>query len=147
MRRMWSTALFLAVVLGLGTSAPAAESSQERRLRLLEEQLKRTQDEVNQLRRELQQQKAISTATQQQTEKAADAAAEAKTKTAKLPGWLDSVTPFGDVRYRHEGFYNQPRLANQDVTANNRERIRARVGIRANFGDEVGATVRIASGN
>ena len=71
----------------------------------------------------------------------------AKAKASKLPDWLNSFTPFGDVRFRTEGFYNQPHLTDQVVTANNRLRVRARVGLRFTYSDELAATVRIASGN
>src|SRR6266481_5540156 len=61
--------------------------------------------------------------------------------TAKLPKWLDAITPFGDVRTRYEGFFQGDRVAE------NRFRLRARVGLTANVSDEVGATVRLATGN
>ena len=60
---------------------------------------------------------------------------------AKLPKWLEVITPFGDVRVRQEGFY-----AN-DLNARNRARLRARIGLNVNPTDEIGATVRLASGN
>jgi len=71
----------------------------------------------------------------------------AKAKASKVPDWLSYFTPFGDVRFRYEGFFNEPHLADQDVTANNRLRIRARVGMRFAYSDEIAATVRLASGN
>src|SRR5690242_8556383 len=143
--RRWRAAV-AGVLLGWATIA-RADTAQEKRLRDLEELLRRTQDEVKQLRREMDQQKVITRATEEQVQHANDTADLAKAKTSKLPGWLNSVTPFGDVRFRHEGFYHQPHLEGQDVNANNRERIRARVGLRVNYGDEVGATVRLATGN
>jgi hypothetical protein len=60
---------------------------------------------------------------------------------AKLPKWLDMITPFGDVRNRVEGFYAD------DLNARTRFRLRARLGVNVNPSDEVGATIRIASGN
>lgn len=60
---------------------------------------------------------------------------------AKLPAWVSMFTPFGDLRLRTEGFY-----AN-DLNARTRERLRARIGMNVNPTDEVGATVRLASGN
>ena len=143
--RRW-TALVVSAVLGLAPAAHA-ENSAERRLRQLEIQLQRTQDEMKQLRKEIEQQKAVTRASEEQVQKAADNADLAKAKTAKLPDWLNSFTPFGDVRFRAEGFYNQPHLADQVVTANNRLRIRARVGLRFTYSDELAATVRLASGN
>src|SRR5262249_10016596 len=133
-------------VLGFAPLAQA-DPEQERRLRLLEQQLQRTQEELKQLRNEIEQQKAVTRANEEQAKHAAEKTEVAKTKTAKLPDWLTSLTPFGDVRFRTEGFYNQPRLADQVVTANTRERIRARVGMRYTYSDELAATVRIATGN
>ena len=60
---------------------------------------------------------------------------------AKLPKWLDMITPFGDIRLRHEGFYQE------DKTARNRFRVRARIGLTANVSDEISGTVRLVNGN
>src|SRR5262249_25189418 len=141
------TALVVLAVLGSAPVAQAADTSAERRLRQLELQLQRTQDEMRQLRKEIEQQKAVTRASQDQVQKAADNADVAKAKAAKVPDWLSYFTPFGDVRFRYEGFFNQPHLASQDVTANNRLPIRARIGARFSYGDEVAATFRLASGN
>jgi hypothetical protein len=141
----------IALVLLLGLPASGwPETSAERRLRLLEEQLEKTQDEIKELRHELDTQRAIGQAAQKQAADAAQAAETAKSETkkvAKLPDWLDHTTVFGDVRARHEGFYHQPAVNGQDVTARNRERIRARLGVRFAFNDELSATIRGASGN
>lgn len=71
------------------------------------------------------------------------AAADERRETilAKLPKWLDYFTPFGDLRTRYEGFY-----ANE-LRARNRFRARVRFGTNVNPTDEVGATIRLASGN
>ncbi len=131
-----------------------AETSTERRIRLLEESLTRTQKELKALKEQVQQQKAIDQAAQKQVQQANETAeaakaatAEAAKKTASLPDWLNRSTVFGDVRYRHEGFYHQPHASKQVVTARNRERIRARLGVRFAFSDELSATIRGASGN
>jgi putative porin len=146
-RAVASTLVLLLAVAGRA----GAETSPEQRLRVLEEQLRRTQEQLNELRQQVEQQKAISHATQKEVaDNAAEtkAAAEAqKKKLADLPSWLNRVTPFGDVRTRFEGFYHQPSVAGQDVTANNRERIRARLGVRFAYSDELSATIRGATGN
>src|SRR5262249_46742722 len=136
--KRWA-ALAVSAVLGFAPIA-RAETSSERRLRQLEEQ-------VRQLRREIDQEKAVNRTNEQQVQRAADTADVAKAKASKTPDWMSYFTPFGDVRFRAEGFYNQPHLADQDVTANNRLRIRARVGLRFAYSDEIAATVRLASGN
>jgi hypothetical protein len=60
---------------------------------------------------------------------------------AKLPKWLDVITPFGDIRTRHEGFYEN------GMQARNRFRLRARIGLTANVSDEISGTVRLATGD
>src|SRR5438093_4438285 len=139
----------VAVLLTVAVSG-GAETPTEKRLRQLEETLRKTQDEVQQLRRKLEQQKAIGQATQKQVEQTAEetkaATAEAK-KGVELPDWLKRTTVFGDVRARHEGFYHQPHKKGTVVTSRNRERIRARLGVRVAFTDELSATIRGASGN
>ncbi len=61
--------------------------------------------------------------------------------TAKLPKWLDMITPFGDLRVRHEGFYED------GLVARNRFRFRARVGLTVTPSEEASATLRLASGD
>ena len=60
---------------------------------------------------------------------------------AKLPKWLELLTPFGDLRLRDEGFYQD------ELHARNRVRVRARLGLTVAPSDEVSATVRLATGN
>jgi hypothetical protein len=102
----------------------------------------------------LKQQNAIGQATQKQAEQAAESAdaakaatAEATKKTASLPDWLSRTTVFGDVRARHEGFYHQTTSKGTPIGSRNRERIRARLGVRFALNDEISATIRGASGN
>src|SRR6059058_5312487 len=139
----------VAVLLTVAVSG-GAETPTEKRLRQLEETLRKTQDEVQELHRQLDQQKAIGQATQKQVEQTAEesktATAEAK-KAVELPDWLKRTTVFGDVRYRHEGFYHQPHKAKQVIGARNRERIRARLGVKVAFSDEISATIRGATGD
>jgi len=140
-----------------------AEDPTERRLRLLEEQLRKAQGELRELREQAEQQRAIGQATQKQVEQTAEesktAAAEAK-KGLELPDWVKRTTLFGDVRLRQEDFYHQPVTeAGQkpdpnlrpalptSATARNRERLRARLGLRVTFSDELSTTLRVASGD
>src|SRR5262249_7584194 len=58
-----------------------------------------------------------------------------------MPKWLDMITPYGDVRLRYEGFFQN------DRSAQNRERLRARIGLTANVTDEVSGTFRLATGD
>src|SRR5216117_119586 len=139
----------VAVLLTVAVSG-GAETPTEKRLRQLEETLRKTQEELRELHRQLDQQKAIGQATEKQVEQTAEetktATAEAK-KAVALPDWLKRTTVFGDVRYRHEGFYHQPHKAKQVIGARNRERIRARLGVKVAFSDEISATIRGATGD
>ncbi len=87
-----------------------------------------TEDELKQAREEEKQKTAAQ-------ESLRDAVA------AKIPKWLDSISLFGDVRNRLEGFYGH------DFHAQTRDRVRARVGLNANVTDEVSGTIRLASGD
>ena len=137
------------MLLAAGLTMPAsAAMTTEQRLRALENLVNEQQQEIKQLRGELKQQKAIGTATQQQAERAEEGAkATDKKVVASIPGWVNKFTPFGDVRIRQEGFYNQPTTPGKVTTARNRTRLRARVGLKFEYSDELAATVRIASGN
>jgi hypothetical protein len=55
--------------------------------------------------------------------------------------WLSRFTLFGDIRVRHEGFYQD------GVTARNRQRFRLRVGARLKVSDELEGGIRLTSGD
>jgi hypothetical protein len=138
--------------MGHATLGRAAMTT-EQRLRALEEQLHKAQGEIERLRGEVQQQKAISQGAQTQIEEARKQQEdqgkkiEETKKGVTLPDWAKKVAVFGDLRLRHEGFYNQPTTSGTAVTARNRERVRARLGVKYTFSDELSATIRLASGN
>ncbi len=117
--------LMVVGLVGLGLAATAAAKDLGD---ILVEKGLITADELRQAREEEKQKAAVE-------ESRRDAIA------TKLPGWLAMVTPFGDLRVRAEGFY-----AN-DLNARNRARLRARLGVNINPSDEIGGTIRIASGN
>jgi hypothetical protein len=151
MRCRRTTVLVLAALV-LPASA-RGESAMERRMRALEQALDAAQTEIKQLRRELDEQKAANKATQQKTEEVvqeqreqAKVVATAK-KGIDVPEWIRKFTLFGDVRVRHEGFYNQPRENGDVVHARNRERLRARAGLKFTYSDELSATIRLATGD
>jgi hypothetical protein len=146
-RTMVAAALLAVLVLATPGSA---ETPVEKRLRVLEQQLHEAQEEIKRLRGQVEQQRAVGQATQRQVEQSAEEtkAAVAETKKGLAIGdWVKRTTVFGDVRARHEGFYHQPHKDGQDVTARNRERVRARLGVRVAFNDELSATIRGATGN
>jgi hypothetical protein len=73
-----------------------------------------------------------------------EAKAEAS-KQVKLPDWLNRTSFFGDIRYRHKGFYNSELQANNPTR--NRERIRARLGLGIDLSPELSAQLRIVTGD
>lgn len=71
-----------------------------------------------------------------------DDKAKAKTGAAKTwPDWLDRFSLFGDLRVRGEGFFQN------DVTARDRFRIRARLGVTAKASDELEGSLRLVTGD
>ncbi len=150
MRRRGAGALALGVWIATTLSAGAAMTT-EQRLRALEDLVREQQQEIKQLRGELRQQKAIGTATQQQAERAEEQGkATDKKVVASLPEWVNKFTPFGDIRIRQEGFYNQPTpkaSGGSPIDARNRTRFRWRLGLKYAYSDELSATIRLASGN
>ncbi len=146
-------AIALAVVASLILSGQAfAVDSAEKRIQRLEQQLGQALKQIDELKKEVKQQKAVGTATAKQVEQNDLAQKETEKKVATpaalLPDWLKKVSLFGDVRIRHEGFYHQPGpTKGATITARNRERFRARVGVNVNYSDELSGTVRAATGN
>jgi Putative porin len=66
-------------------------------------------------------------------------------KQSKLPDWLHRTSIFGDIRYRHEGFYNSELQANNPTR--NRERIRARLGLGLDLSPELSGKLRLVTGD
>jgi hypothetical protein len=145
----------LAIVWFVECAAAEAAMTTEQRLRALEALVQQQQQEIQQLRGELRQQKG-DTAAQQQAAPADDGKKTAEKKTAEkkatasIPAWVGKLTPFGDVRVRQEGFYNQakPREGGGSaIHARNRTRLRWRLGLKYTHSDELSLTTRLASGN
>ena len=142
------------VFIVMSISMPAAyAASTEDRLRALENLVRSQQEEIKELRGELKQQKVVGAAASDQAARAEDQAkAVEKKATASIPQWINKFTPFGDMRLRQEGFYDQPTPTNTNgkgpaVTARNRTRIRYRLGLQYVYSDELSVTGRLASGN
>jgi hypothetical protein len=143
--------LVAAVVIGvLGVTCAQAAMSADQRIRLLEQALRRQQEEIQELRQELHQQKAVGQATSKQAEQADQKATEVQTAQKASPGakWADKISLFGDGRIRYEGFFNQPSTpGGSPVVARNRERLRFRIGATYRYSDELAATIRLVSGD
>ena len=80
-------------------------------------------------------------AKEEEKQKAAAEESRRDSILAKLPKWLEMVTLFGDLRLRYEGLYEH------NLNANNRERLRGRLGMAVNPAEEVGMTFRLATGD
>lgn len=131
-------------------SAKKSSGGGDARIRALEGALRQTQEELKSLKGRVEQQRAIGQATAKETQEAADAAkvaTETAKKGASLPDWLSKTSLYGDVRYRHEGYYHAPHQAKTVSTARNRERVRARIGVKFTYSDELSANIRVATGN
>ncbi len=59
----------------------------------------------------------------------------------QMPKWVSYLTPFGDLRLRYEGFWQD------HFSAINRFRLRARLGLTVQPDPQIGATFRLATGN
>src|SRR5215204_2109309 len=91
------------------------------------------------------QQQTLVTQTQTQAEQQAKAVEELKKTTVadvkKNIDWLNRISFFGDIRVRHEGFYQDT------IGARNRQRLRLRFGARIQISDELEGSVRLVSGD
>lgn len=141
------TALACAVAILHAASAVCAEPSAEERIRALERALEQQREEIRELRRLLNEQKTSATLTRQQAQQAEAKATAVETAQKRLPRWLERLSLFGDLRVRYEGFYHRPEEAGEPVTIGGQARLRARLGATYRFGDELAATIMLASGN
>ncbi|MFN7952965.1 MAG: putative porin [bacterium] len=126
MRRfIGSCVLLCAVTLGLAASARAADTTREL-ITILRAKGEISEEQYQALLGQIEE----------------DDKAKAKTGAGKAwPEWLDRFSLFGDMRVRGEGFFQN------DVTARDRFRVRARIGVNAKASDEIDGTVRLATGD
>jgi hypothetical protein len=131
--------LFIAMVIGVFSPVIArAEQGTDARIENLEAAVRALQAELAALK----------------TERAAEKAKAAKQVRVNksdfaAPDWVKSITPFGDFRYRYESLDNTSGEDNDDTLVNKRRRnrIRARLGFKAEINDEWDTIFRIASGS
>lgn len=145
-----SIRIVAAVLLLAQHGVAFGETPTERRLRVLEEQLKAAQEEIKHLRDEVKQEKAVGQAIQrqaEQTEQATKPPGVVETVKAGLPDWIKSFTPMGELRLRYDGQFHQPTSTGTKATANNQARLRARLGVKYTYSDELSGTIRLATGN
>jgi hypothetical protein len=91
------------------------------------------------------QQQALQTQTAMNAEQQAKAVEDLKKTTVadvkKNIDWLNRFTFFGDIRVRHEGFFQD------GVEARNRQRLRLRFGARMQISEELEGALRLVSGD
>ena len=78
---------------------------------------------------------------EQQTQAVEDLKKTAVADVKKNIDWLSRISLFGDIRLRHEGFYQN------SIDSRNRERFRLRVGARLQISDELEGGLRLVSGD
>jgi hypothetical protein len=122
------------LTLGMMMMSPSPSES-KRILEILRDKGVITEEEYRQ---------AIEEAKGKDEEMVKEAKAEAS-KQFKLPDWLHRASFFGDIRYRHEGFYNSELQANNPTR--NRERIRVRLGLGVDLSPELSGQLRIVTGD
>ncbi len=78
---------------------------------------------------------------EQQTKAVEELKKTAITDVKKNLDWLNRFSFFGDIRVRHEGFYQD------QVNSRNRQRLRLRFGARVQMSDELEAGIRLVTGD
>ncbi len=136
----------LVVTIVLGFIAPTAAYAQgdaNARIERLEASLKALQGELAQLKAERPRDAGIAGATidQKKIDEMVTKAIDSK-GVGGAPAWVNNIKLFGDFRYRHEQIDNDAASEQRD-----RNRIRARIGLKATINDEFDAIFRIASGS
>lgn len=67
-----------------------------------------------------------------------------KKTTLELPGWLEKIKPYGDLRLRYDG---QWQTKDSGDSNRNRERFRLRAGLKAQISETTEVDIRLASGS
>ena len=147
MHRKHPTSIALTAAILLALAAPAAAEDQtEARLRKLEASLQALQAELAALKAE--RAAALNAAAAPSEYKVhidrmvEEAVNEKVSKAGDAPSWAQNVQLFGDFRYRHEQTNDTSGSEQRD-----RNRIRARLGLKATVNEEVDAIFRIATGS
>lgn len=139
--------IMLVLVMTVSQNAKADEISDlKRQLAEQQQMLLKMQQRLDQL--EIQQTEAakqapLSPADQKQMELMIAKMFEENKSDFVAPDWVNNIKPFGDFRYRHESIDDTDTGADK----RNRNRIRARLGFKAEINDEWNAIFRIATGS
>jgi hypothetical protein len=141
--------LLMTVMLGL--FAPlTAQAQDDARIKKLESSVKELQAELDALKAERARaaRKAPPVVDQKQLEQLVSKTFEEKKgEFGVAPDWVNKITPFGDFRYRYESLLDKDGADEELGNERRRNRIRARLGFKAQINDEWDATFRIATGS
>ena len=141
--------LFMTVMFGL--FAPlTAQAQDDARIRKLESSVKALQAELDAIKAERARaaRKAAPVVDQKQLEQLVNKTFEEKKgEFGVAPDWVKKITPFGDFRYRYESVHDKDSADGELGNERRRNRIRARLGFKAEINDEWDTIFRIATGS
>ena len=140
------TLIMLVFVIAATQNAKADELGDlKQQLAQQQQMLLKMQRRLEQLERQQAEAAPVSRADKKQLELMVNKMFEENKSEFVAPDWVKSIKPFGDLRYRYE------RLGNTSTTEvgneRRRNRIRARLGFKAEVNEEWDAIFRIASGS
>lgn len=143
--------LLVAIIAGFVTAQPAiADEKTDARIEKLEAALQSLQSELAEIKADRRPRVRMVAGGNKQPQvnqsqidhmvsKALD---QRKTDLGGTPAWVQNIKLFGDLRYRHEQINDTSSSEQRD-----RNRIRARIGLKARINNEVDAIFRIATGS
>ena len=151
-------ALFIAGMLMISARSAFSTMSTEDVVKRLDELnviIKRQQDEIERLKKELQRQdNKIHEVREGQQQKIQNAVKEEAKKqksirAENIPKWTEKLKLYGDLRLRYEGFYNRTGFekdgSEKDLPNRNRFRFRYRIFLDADITDEIAVKTMIGS--
>jgi hypothetical protein len=143
--------LLMTVMFGLFVPLTAQAAQDDSRIERLEESVKALQAELDTLKAERSRsaRKAPPIVDQKQLEQLISKTFEEKKgEFGVAPDWVKKITPFGDFRYRYESLHDKVGVLDEELgNERRRNRIRARLGFKAEINDEWDTIFRIATGS
>jgi len=136
--------LFAAIMFGLLLSAPAqADEATDARIEKLEAALKNLQTELAELKAERVPPRRRPAVNQKRIDSMVSKAIDKNKGELGLPDWVQRIKLYGDFRFRYEYMNDDT----DDTIKQNRNRIRARIGLNAKLDEEWDLGFRIATGS
>lgn len=139
--------LFLGVMAGQAPAAAEEEAGMAARLKRLEQRLDQQEKVISELRSELENTKNKAVSREDLAEVAKELAADSKGHA--VPGWLDNLKFYGDLRLRYQGeCFNWGPTGGSERKNRNRARFRLRFGfVKTWLDDQLEVGFRLASGD